>query len=92
MEIGKKRLLLQRIHESLAPNAHSAFIIYQITNELRGHAKLFPRAKSEYCLQNIPPNFVTVFFKHPATASNGANGSGGHSHNGNGNGNGSHKH
>jgi phospholipid N-methyltransferase len=80
MEVGKKRLLLQRIHESLSPNVHSAFIIYQVTNELRGHAKLFPRIKSEYCLQNIPPMFVTVFYRQPL---NGANGS---SHNGNGNG------
>ena len=84
MQIGKKRLLLQRIHESLAPNAQSAFIIYQVTNELRGHAKTFPRIHSEYCLQNIPPMFVTVFFKQPI------NGSGGPSHNGNGNGNGRH--
>jgi phosphatidylethanolamine/phosphatidyl-N-methylethanolamine N-methyltransferase len=75
MEIKKKRLLLQRIHESLAPNADSAFIIYQVTNELTGHAKLFPRVKSEYCLQNIPPMFVTVFFKQaldgPARNGNG---------------------
>jgi phospholipid N-methyltransferase len=81
MEIKKKRLLLQRIHESLAPKPHAAFIIYQVTNELRGHAKLFPRAISEYCLQNIPPMFVTVFFKQALN---------GHSHNGNGNGNGKH--
>jgi len=81
MEIRKKRQLLQRIHESLAPNAQSAFIIYQVTNELRGHAKLFPRVKSEYCLQNIPPMFITVFFKQ------GLNGS-----SLNGNGNGKHKH
>jgi phosphatidylethanolamine/phosphatidyl-N-methylethanolamine N-methyltransferase len=78
MEIKKKRLLLQRIHESLAPNAESAFIIYQVTNELRGHAKLFPRIKSEYCLQNIPPMFITVFYKQQALN--------GFSHNGNGNG------
>jgi len=76
MEIGKKRKLLDRIHESLAPNVQSAFIIYQVTNELRGHAKLFPRVHSEYCLQNIPPMFVTVFFKQPLNGSNGA------SHNG----------
>jgi phosphatidylethanolamine/phosphatidyl-N-methylethanolamine N-methyltransferase len=81
MEVGKKRLLLQRIHESLAPNTRSAFIIYQVTNELRGHAKLFPRVDSEYCLQNIPPMFVTVFFKQALNGS---------SHNGNGNGNGKH--
>jgi len=85
MEIKKKRLLLQRIHESLAPKPHAAFIIYQVTNELRGHTKFFARAKSEYCLQNIPPMFVTVFFKQ---------GLNGHSHNGNGNGksNGNGKH
>jgi hypothetical protein len=92
MEIRKKRQLLERIHESLAPNAQSAFIIYQVTNELRGHAKLFPRVQSEYCLQNIPPMFVTVFFKQAL------NGNGSASHNGNGNGsaahngNGKHRH
>jgi phospholipid N-methyltransferase len=75
MEIGKKRLLLERVHQSLAPGAHSAFIIYQVTNELRGHAKLFPRAESKYCLGNIPPMVVTVFYKHALN---------GHSHNGNG--------
>jgi phospholipid N-methyltransferase len=91
MEIGKKRTLLQRIHEALLPNAQSAFIIYQVTNELRGHAKLFPRIQSEYCLQNIPPMFITVFFKQALNGSNGANGSGGPSRNGN-NGNGKHKH
>ena len=67
---------------------HSAFIIYQVTNELRGHGdKIFPRIQSEYCLQNIPPMFVTVFFKQ---ALNGCNGNGnGHGSNGtrpNGNG------
>jgi len=77
MEIGKKRNLLQRVHESLAPNAQSAFIIYQVTNELRGHAKGFPRVQSEYCLQNIPPMFVTVFFKQPLNGS-ARNGNGKH--------------
>ena len=44
-----------------------AFIIYQVTNELRQHATFFDRAESEYCLQNIPPMFITVFQKaqHP---------------------------
>lgn len=82
MEISKKRELLQRIFDSLAPKPSSAFIIYQVTNELRGHASIFPRIVSEYCLQNIPPMFVTVFFKQ---ALNGhVNG------HGNGNGNGRH--
>jgi phospholipid N-methyltransferase len=75
MEIGKKRELLRCIHESLAPNPDSAFIIYQVTNELRGHAKLFTRVESEYCIQNFPPYFITVYYKQ------GLNGT---SHNGNG--------
>jgi phosphatidylethanolamine/phosphatidyl-N-methylethanolamine N-methyltransferase len=63
MEVGKKRALLQKTFDSLAPKPSSAFIIYQVTNELRGHASVFPHAVSEYCLQNIPPMFVTVFYK-----------------------------
>ena len=84
MEIQKKRELLKCIFDSLKPNAESAFIIYQVTNELRGHAKIFPRIKSEYCLQNIPPMFVTVFSKQ------GLNGKAPLNGNGNGNGNGKH--
>lgn len=65
LEINKKRALLEKIFESLAPNQKSAFIIYQVTNELRQHATMFPYVESEYCLQNLPPMFVTVFFKEP---------------------------
>lgn len=77
MEIKTKRALLQKTFEALSPKATSAFIIYQVTNELRQHATVFPRADSEYCLQNIPPMFVTVFYKQPL---NGQNGHNGHSH------------
>lgn len=80
MEINKKRELLRSIFDALELAPHAAFIIYQVTNELRGHATIFPRADSEYCLQNIPPMFITVFYKKPLN---------GHS-NGNGNGNGKH--
>jgi phospholipid N-methyltransferase len=74
LEVGKKRALLGQIYDCLTPEPHAAFIIYQVTNELRGHATQFPRAESEYCLQNIPPMFVTVFYRHPepATASEAA--------------------
>jgi len=88
MEIKIKRELLQKTFEALSPKPTSAFIIYQVTNELRGHATVFPHADSEYCLQNIPPMFVTVFRKLPLNG-NGHNGNG-HSKNGNGNGNGHH--
>lgn len=61
LEIKKKRALLQDTYDALRPGGD--FIIYQVTNELRQHATFFDRAESEYCLQNIPPMFVTVFHK-----------------------------
>jgi len=63
LDPGKKRELLRRTYEALAPAPHAAFIIYQVTNELRQHATLFDRVESEYFLQNIPPMFITVFHK-----------------------------
>jgi phospholipid N-methyltransferase len=89
MEIRKKRRLLEDIHTALAPNAHSAFISYQMTNELRGHARLFHRVTSEYCVMNIPPMFVSVFFKQPL---NGAAHHGNGGNGGNSKGNGGHRH
>ena len=84
MEIGKKRQILQNTYDSIVPGGD--FVIYQVTNELRKHATptIFPRADSEYFLQNVPPMFITVFHKDPvptdkAPASNvGGNGSNGH--------------
>lgn len=92
LEPAKKKQLLQNIHDSLAPSPESAFIIYQVTNELRGHTKIFPRLESEYCLQNIPPMFVIKFYKQALNGNgNGhANGNGKHHHHANGNG--AHKH
>ena len=59
LQIDKKRALLQQTHDALTPGGR--FIIYQVTNELKQHAKLFDHAESEYFLQNIPPMFITVF-------------------------------
>ena len=70
LELEKKRALLRKTYEALVPGG--CFIIYQVTNELRQHATLFEHADSEYCLQNIPPMFITVFRK--------ANARNGHSH------------
>ena len=61
LNIEKKRALLQKTHDALADEG--SFIIYQVTNELKQHATLFEHADSEYCLQNIPPMFITVFRK-----------------------------
>jgi phospholipid N-methyltransferase len=59
LNIDKKRTLLQKTHDALAPGG--SFIIYQVTNELKQHATFFEHAESEYFLQNIPPMFITVF-------------------------------
>jgi phospholipid N-methyltransferase len=61
LDIEKKRALLQKTYDAITPGG--AFIIYQVTNELRQHATLFEHASSEYFLQNIPPMFITVFEK-----------------------------
>jgi phospholipid N-methyltransferase len=72
LEAEKKRTLLQKTYDAIKPGG--AFIIYQVTNELRQHATHFQKAESEYFLQNIPPMFITVFSK-TATAQ-GRNGHG----------------
>lgn len=85
MEKNMKRDLLQKTFDALSLKPTSAFISYQFTNELRQHAKHFPHAETEYFFPNIPPNFISVFYKLPR------NGNGnGASHNGNGH-NGHHK-
>jgi phospholipid N-methyltransferase len=61
LKIDKKRDLLQKTHDALAPGGR--FIIYQVTNELKQHATIFDCVESEYFLQNIPPMFITVFQK-----------------------------
>lgn len=79
LEPEKKREILRHTYQALRPGGE--FVIYQVTNELRKHATgegLFPRATSEYFLQNVPPMFITVFHKDavaPATL----NGAGRHS-------------
>jgi len=77
LEGNRKRELLNRVHDALAAADHAAFVIYQITNELRalGHCKHFPRAETEYCFWNIPPNYVTKFYR---TANGNGNGNGRH--------------
>src|SRR5207247_10136148 len=71
LELEKKRNLLRHTHDVLAPGG--AFIIYQVTNELRQHATDFaPDSESEYFLQNIPPMFITVFRKAGELNGNGA--------------------
>jgi phospholipid N-methyltransferase len=89
LEKNKKREILTNTHAVLRPEPHAAFIIYQVTNELRtkGHCDHFAKAESEYCLINIPPMFVTKFYKHlNGHAHGGVNGNGKNGHKINGNG------
>ncbi len=78
MEVSKKRQILKDTYNALRPGGH--FVIYQVTNELRGHAvpAIFPRADSEYFLANVPPMFITVFHKDGQPAANPGNGANGH--------------
>jgi phospholipid N-methyltransferase len=70
LDLEKKRDLLRQTHDALTPGG--AFIIYQVTNELRQHATEFAGAESEYFFQNIPPMFITVFRKAAMHNGNGA--------------------
>ncbi len=60
-----KREMLQRTHQALRPSVHSAFLVYQVTRELRdgGLCDEFVRCETEYCLRNIPPMWISVFFR-----------------------------
>ena len=62
-DVPTKRRILHAVYESLAPNPLSAFVIYQCTHELKRHATMFARVESQYCLRNLPPIFVTVYYK-----------------------------
>ncbi|NBC46616.1 MAG: methyltransferase domain-containing protein [Gammaproteobacteria bacterium] len=61
----KKKPLIESIYAALKPEPHTAFVIYQVTPELRDHAAMFPRHASDYCLWNLPPMYVIAFFKTP---------------------------
>jgi phospholipid N-methyltransferase len=93
LEKTKKREILENTHRVLVQQPHAAFVIYQVTNELRtrGHCDHFAHAESEWCLINLPPMFVTKFYKVPhgtngsgTNGTNGKNGKNGRHTNGNG--------
>ena len=84
LEKAKKREILTNTHAVLKPEPHAAFVIYQVTNELRtrGHCDHFAHAESEWCFINLPPMFVTKFFKN--ANGHAVNGKNGYHTNGNG--------
>ena len=62
---GKKREILHAVHDGLS--ADGMFIVYQVTTELKGHARMFAACEIEYCLATIPPMFVLAFHKTDST-------------------------
>ena len=68
LEINKKRALLKKTYEALFPKPTSAFVIYQVTNELRQHATIFPQAKSDAACRTFRPCSSRCFAKCPSTA------------------------
>ncbi len=61
IEARKKREILHAVHEGLS--AEGLFLVYQVTMELKGHARMFAACEVEYFLANIPPMFVLAFHK-----------------------------
>ncbi len=62
---GKKKQILHAVHDGLSEEG--MFIVYQVTMELKGHARMFAACEVEYCLATIPPMFVLAFHKTEVT-------------------------
>ncbi|MEI6714616.1 MAG: rRNA adenine N-6-methyltransferase family protein [Verrucomicrobiota bacterium] len=60
-----KQEILAVTSQALQPQPHSAFLVYQVTRELRdgGHCDQFARCETEFCLFNIPPMWISVFYR-----------------------------
>ena len=61
----KKKEILHAVHDGLT--ADGLFVVYQVTMELKGHARMFAACEMEYFLANIPPMFVLAFHKSEVT-------------------------
>ncbi len=56
-----KKEILNAIYDGLSKDG--LFIVYQVSMELKGHARMFPACEVEYFLANIPPMFILAFHK-----------------------------
>lgn len=61
----KKKEILHAVHEGLAEDG--LFVVYQVTPELKGHARMFVACEVEYCIASIPPMFILTFHKAETT-------------------------
>lgn len=61
----KKKEILHAVHDGLSTDG--LFVVYQVTPELKGHARMFVACEVEYCLASIPPMFILTFHKAETT-------------------------
>ena len=65
IEPKTKKQILHSVHNGLSHDG--MFIVYQVSMELKGHARMFPGCEVEYFLANIPPMFILAFHKSEIT-------------------------
>ena len=65
IEPKAKKVILHSVHDGLSRDG--MFIVYQVSMELKGHARMFPGCEVEYFLANIPPMFILAFHKSEIT-------------------------
>ncbi|MBJ7258301.1 MAG: hypothetical protein JHD33_02095 [Chthoniobacterales bacterium] len=65
IEPKAKSVILHSVHDGLS--AAGLFIVYQVSMELKSHARMFPCCEVEYFLANIPPMFILAFHKSEIT-------------------------
>lgn len=65
IEPKAKKVILHSVHDGLSTDG--LFIVYQVSMELKGHARMFTGCEVEYFLANIPPMFILAFHKSEIT-------------------------
>jgi phospholipid N-methyltransferase len=65
IEPQKKKEILHAVHDGLKPDG--VFCVYQVSMELKRHARMFAACEVEYFLANIPPMFIIAFHKSEMT-------------------------
>jgi phosphatidylethanolamine/phosphatidyl-N-methylethanolamine N-methyltransferase len=65
IEPPAKKTILHSVHDGLT--THGLFIVYQVSMELKGHARMFQHCESQYYIKNIPPMFILAFHKSEIT-------------------------
>lgn len=65
IEPKAKQVILRSVHDGLS--SEGLFMVYQVSMELKNHARMFRGCEVEYFLANIPPMFILAFHKSEIT-------------------------